>query len=289
MPSIFEFDSPLLASSIVLIAMGCISAFLSLKLHLKLRGIRIASKSLSAEVFNRTFNVFDPYPEQRKMIQGNTELVVFLGVYGSFILISIFVAKMLEFGLILGFITFIACLGLLMVDDVLEIRKNANTFESAFKKRTSLAKGDIEVLHLLKSVMPKMSTYYLLLAIVFFASSLSIPFLVSAFSMAFSQLGSMLIALNNALAFAPHIGILLSTILLAATAVTFQYTAARVKNKMFGLPSLERIDSEGEQFFRMKMFVRIMHHHPLLHVPEPQGPKKAEEKDVEPSEEQKQS
>jgi hypothetical protein len=32
-----------------------------------------------------------------------------------------------------------------------------------------------------------------------------------------------------------------------------------------------------------------MHHHPLLHVPEPQGPKKAEEKDVEPSEEQKQS
>ena len=61
--------------------------------------------------------------------------------------------------------------------------------------------------------------------------------------------------------------------------VAIMFALGLAKSSIFGLPSVERIDVAGMQFHRMKMFVRTMHHHPTLQLPEPEEPKQADELD----------
>jgi len=64
--------------------------------------------------------------------------------------------------------------------------------------------------------------------------------------------------------------------------ITIQFTADKVKSKIFGYSSREPMSSLENQSESMKLFVTVMHHHPALRVPEPERTKKAEEVSVEP-------
>lgn len=273
-----QFDTTFLTTSIVLITMGCISIVLSLILHRKMRALEKLPKNLKTKVFNKTFNVFDPYPPHRKSISNHIEILIILACYVFFIFIAIAIAKMLELGRVLSFATFIICLSLLMTDETLELHKNANIFIRAIEKKVNLGKGDLDALHVIKETMPQLGKYYRLLAIAFFAFSIVVPYIVTMFLLILSQFASGLITVTYALQSIPHITILIVILSFSFVAITVKFATSLVKKKLFGFPASEPIDTLGWQFLRMKLFVHILHHHPYLRVPEPDKPQKAEEK-----------
>jgi len=260
------FDTPSFATSMVLVAMGFVSLAISLSLRLKSRALEKYPKNIQIGIFKRTFNVFNPYSEQRKVIHENLEWLILFAIYGSFVGIGFAIMKLFEFGFLLAFITLIICLGFLLIDETLDVHKNAGIFVNAFRKSARFGKGDLEVLAFLRHTLPRLSNYHLMVAIVFFATSLAVPLAVIVFLWAFSRLAGLIFAASAAVWFFPPFVLLFTSLLFAATVFTVQFAANKVKIRILSFPSPERLDVLSEQFYRMKMFVGSLH--PTLHVPD---------------------
>jgi hypothetical protein len=278
------FDTSSFLASIVLVVMACVSLAISLNFRQKSHALRKFPEHVQASTFKKTFNVFNPYPEKRRIIHEHLELLILIGVYGSFVAISFAVLKVLEFGFLLAFFMLIVCLGFLLIDETLEVQKNTNVILSALRKKTSFGKGDVEVLVFLRKTLPRLSNYHLMVAFAFFATSLAVPLVVEIFLFAFSGWAGLIFAAGAVLWFFPPSVLLFTALMFGATVFAVQYAANRVKMRIFSFPSSERLNVLSEQFYRMKMFVRIQHHHPTLHVPDIPEPEKAEEQEVESSE-----
>jgi hypothetical protein len=276
-PRVFQFDTPFLVSSFVLVSMGCVSALFALSLRRKLRAIERFPKNLSAEVFDKTFNVFDPYPDRRKTVSSHIGLLIFLAVYGPFIFFSFVVMQVIEAGLVLGGVILIVSLGLLMIDETLEIGKNADAFTAAVRKGVGFGKGDMTTLLVLKRTLPKLRNYHTALAALFFISSLGVPFIVDSLLQATAQLASTMFSLATTLRFLPIFGLIVALLLFAAVLVTIQFATGTVKNKILGFPSSEHIDetSLGRTRERMRIFAGTQHHNPKLRVPDPEDDKES--------------
>ncbi len=276
-----QLDTSFLTLSFVLITMGFVSTVFYLVFHRKSRAINNLPKDLQVKVFNKTFNVFDPYPEQRKIINNYIELLIPV-VYGFFLFIFVAVLQILQMGFLLGFFAFIICMSLLMIDDASEFHKNASIFVNAVKNGYSLGKGDVDVLYLLKIALPKLKSYYLLLAIAFFASSLVVPYIVDALLLTFAQFAMGAFTFITALSFISHLAPFLVVMLFVIVITAIRFTTHRVKNRVFGFPYQEPISSVENQIERMKLFIETMQHNPTSRVPEPEKTKKAEEVHIEP-------
>jgi len=133
----FPFDT----SFLVLLVMGCLSMVLSLSFYSKFRILGRISRKLSISVFDKTFNVFDPYPGRRKIIHRFIVLMPFLLMVGYFFLMFL-ILKTFEMGLVLGVTIFIICLGLMMVDEAYEIYVNSNVFVKAARNKANFFEGD---------------------------------------------------------------------------------------------------------------------------------------------------
>lgn len=160
-------------------------------------------KNLSVSVSNKTFNVFDPFPSRRKIIHSFTlhVIIMILILYGVIFCGFWVFPNIFQIGLVLGLTIFVTGLALMMIDEAYEIHKNANIFLKAVKNGANLGNGDLAVLFLVKEVLPKLSAYYLFLAIVFFTSSIALPYVVPAFLMILSQFVSMIIKIGGYLSF----------------------------------------------------------------------------------------
>jgi len=278
------FSTPVLASSIVLVAMACISAIVSFTLYRKSRAVARFPKNLTATVFNKTFNIFDPFPESRKPFTGHLELVILLIAYVTFLVFSFVIVKVFETGLFLSLMTLIVCLGLLMIDELLEVNKNANTFMKAIDGQAKFGKGDLDALFFLEDALPRLTFYYVSLSVAFVLLSIAVPFIIDLLLLGLGNFAGSVVALNNGLSFAPHIALLFDTLLFSAGTVFILFVSGRIKDRIFGFASRETVDAAGEQFLRMKTFVGIMHHHPYLNVPEPEQAEKAEKEEPESTE-----
>lgn len=281
MSDVFQFNPSLLTGSAVLVAMGCASLILFLTLRWKSRAVQKLSRDLSIGIFSKTFNVFNPYIEHRKTIGNYFVLVILFVIYGYFSLLVVFVMKILELGLLTGLVTFLICLGLMMPSETRNIHKNLSVFEKSIGDGVNLGKGDLDVLQFIKQILPKLSNYYLLLATLFFVSSLVFPYVTHASLTAFAQLIGGAFALASLPMVIPLLTPFLTAFLFVIATVAIMFAMGLVKSSIFGLPFAERIDLVGMQFHRMKMFVRVMHHHPTLQLPEPEETKKAQELDSE--------
>jgi hypothetical protein len=270
------FDTPSFAASMVLVAMGFVSLAISLSLRLKSRALGRYPKNIQIGIFKRTFNVFNPYSERRKVIHENLEWLILIAVYGSFVGIGFAVLKLFEFGFLLAFITLIICLGFLLIDETLDVHKNAGIFVNAFRKSARFGKGDLEVLDFLRHTLPRSSYYHLMVAVAFFATSLAVPFVANVFLWSFSGLAGFIFIASAALWFFPPFVLLFTGLMFAATVFTVQFAANRVKIRILSFPSPEWLNVLSEQFYRMKMFVGIQHHHPTLHVPDSEHRKEDE-------------
>jgi hypothetical protein len=271
----------LILSSAVLIGMGCAALVFSLTSSLRSKALRRLPQDLLPRVFSKTFNVFEPYLESRKTIGSHAGLAVFMAIYGSWIAVTFSVFKAFELGGILSCIIFVLCAGLLMIDETFELNKNAALLAKAVRGRRGLAKGDMEVLKLVKSSLPRLSIYHMFLAVVFFASAIAIQEIVETVFLASAWIASVVVALSASMKAVPMLSLLVVAGLSGTVLVLLQLLGNRTKKRIFGFPPPIPVDILGRQFFRMKMYVGIQHHHPFLHEPSPEETEKANKRDIE--------
>jgi len=278
---ILHMELSLILSSAVLIGMGCAALIFSLTSSLRSKALRRLPQDLLPRVFSKTFNVFEPYLESRKTIGSHAGLAVFMAIYGSWIAVTFSVFKAFELGGILSCIIFVLCAGLLMIDETFELNKNAALLAKAVRGRRGLAKGDMEVLKLVKSSLPRLSIYHMLLAVVFFASAIAIQEIVETVFLASAWIASVVVALSASMKAVPMLSLLVVAGLSGTVLVLLQLLGNRTKKRIFGFPPPIPVDILGRQFFRMKMYVGIQHHHPFLHEPSPEETEKANKRDIE--------
>jgi hypothetical protein len=276
-----QMDISLLATSIVLMIMGGAALFFAFLLRARARALRTLPKDLSAQVFDKTFNVFDPGMEHRRVINSHTGLIIFIAVYGSWLALIYIVFRTFEVGGVLGSIAFLVCAALLMVDETQEISRNARIFAKAVKNGVGLGKGDMQVLHVIKKTLPRLSAYHLTLAVVFFISALAVPFLVDAVFLASTGIAAGVFAVSAALKIIPIFSLVVIAALMGSILVIAEIATNKTKKRLFGFPPPVPIDILSRQFFRMKMYVGIQHHHPTLREPSPEDTEKANRKDIE--------
>lgn len=274
-------EPSLILSSAVLIGMGCAALVFSLTSSLRSKALRRLPQDLLPRVFSKTFNVFEPYLESRKTIGSHAGLAVFMAIYGSWIAVTFSVFKAFELGGILSCIIFVLCAGLLMIDETFELNKNAALLAKAVRGRRGLAKGDMEVLKLVKSSLPRLSIYHMFLAVVFFASAIAIQEIVETVFLASAWIASVVVALSASMKAVPMLSLLVVAGLSGTVLVLLQLLGNRTKKRIFGFPPPIPVDILGRQFFRMKMYVGIQHHHPFLHEPSPEETEKANKRDIE--------
>lgn len=167
-------EAYLFYSSLTLLAMGCLTLALSMLFRLKSHVINSLPKNLSANVFNKTFIVFNPYPEHRKInysFLSALPILVFFACLG-FILVA---WKIFEYGLMSSFFILIICLYLIVVEVAPETYQNTRIFIKAVQRGTSLGVGDLRVFQIVRKALPRLSNYYLGLTISFvtFAATMS--------------------------------------------------------------------------------------------------------------------
>ena len=278
---VFPGTVSLLASSLVLVAMGCAALVFSLALGTKSRALGRLSKNLSVGVFSKTFNVFDPNMERRTIISSHTGLIVFLAIYGSWLAVAIGVITTFAVGGLLASVIFIVCAGLLMVDETQELNKNAGIFLKAIRGGTGLGVGDLRALSVMKRMLPKLSLYHVVLAIVFFASAFAVPQLSTMFFLAFAGAAWVFFALSSLLMGVPLLSILAVTGLLGAVIVIIEIGTDEAKKRMFGFPRSIRLDVLDRQLERMALYVMLLRHHPTIREPLPEDTENINRKELE--------
>lgn len=148
-----------------------ISVFFRL-LHHKIESL---PKNLSANVYDRTYVVFNPYPAKTKVIHNFlTALPVFTLLISVIIVITVW--RIFMSGFVLSLATIIIGLNLLVVEDALEIYMNSKMFLQSVNKEINLGVGDLKGLQILRKILPKITYYYFALSIVFLVSSFALFF-----------------------------------------------------------------------------------------------------------------
>jgi len=172
-------EAYLFYSSLTLFAMSCLTLVLSIFFRLKYHRINSLPKNLSVDVFDKTFNVFNPYPERGKifhnMLSALPLVVFFVGVA-----FTLFVWKILEYGLLLSLVMLIICLNLMLVDFASETYHGAKVLVKAVDAKAGLGAGDLEVFQKLERVMPKLSNYYIALSILFLTFAVTLSYIWSS-------------------------------------------------------------------------------------------------------------
>lgn len=262
-----EFGFSLLTSELVLVAMGFFSLGFYLSLRLKALAIRKLG-NLSVNVFDKTFNIFDPFPDRTRIIQSSVVAALpFFTLFAAIILSFVVMAKIIEAGLLLASLIFVICAALMMLEGVFEIYSNANVFAGAVKKGAGLGEGDLTVLSIVRETLPKLKMYYLALAIVFFASSVMLPYVLPGVVFVFVTFVTAPIELVSSQGV---LAIYYPVLLLVVAIVTFQFTADKIRSKILGLPLPQSLIALTEPFEFMRQWV--CHPHELAHRrhPEPE-------------------
>jgi len=265
--SLFEWDAPFLASTLVLLIMGFLSLMLSLYSHSKSRAIRKLPKDLSVKVFNKTFNVFDPYPAKRKMVSGSIfSLLLTISLVAAFVFSFIVLIEIIETGLLLGFIVFIVCISSVTLEESFEIHKNASILVGAIENGVNLGQGDLTILSMVKETLPKLRMYYLSLAVTFFAFSVLFPYIgPTVIWMFFTFLSTLIELTTSGGILAPLYGVFLFSVVIYVIQITF----AKVKRKIFSFPQPESLVSLNKPFEAMKNWV-VWQHAELIYRPPPE-------------------
>jgi hypothetical protein len=278
---VFPREASLLASSMVLVAMGCAALVFSLLLVRRSRALGKVSKNLRVGVFDKTFNVFDPTMAGRRILSSHTGLVVFLAIYGSWFAVTAGVVATFAVGGVLGAVTFLVCAVLLMIDETQELNKYAGVFAKAIRSGTGMGVGDLQALFVVRKALPKLSRYHLALAIVFFACSVAVPYVATGVFLACAGLAWAFFALSSLLAPVPLASLLAVAGLFAFVIMVVEAGADEVKRVFFGFPRSIRLDVLDGQLERMKVYVRFQHHYPPLRVPEPEDTEKVNRREIE--------
>lgn len=244
MAGVFESN----ASLFVFLAMSIVSLGFSFYFYRKTRFLKRFSKNLQVNVFNKTYNVFDPYPERRKSV--NMSILLPLIIVFLYLFIGLVILKFFEAGLVLGFTVFMVCLSLMLADEAYELYTNARIFTKAIRNGSDIGRGDLRALSLLTKIMPKLSKYYVILASVFLTSAAAFSFIAPAAITGLSLFIGMTIESTSFVGgISPYLALFVFTIAF----MTVYFVAGRLKTRLFGLSPAVPLTVMEEQFMRVKI------------------------------------
>jgi len=263
-----QLEAPVLAPTLVLLVMGLLSLVTSLSFHLKSRAIRKLPKGLSVNVFDKTFNVLSPYPDQREMIHGS--LVVSFPVviiFADFVFSYVLLATIVQMGLLVGLITFLLCAALMSVTTSSETSKNASLLARAIKNEADLGLGDLTALSTVEKTLPRLGTYYFSLGVIFLAFSMMMPYILPSVMSIFMYSLGVIVALT---ASGGIIGPVYALLLFVVAVTMIRVAVTKVKTGIFGLPWPETSISLDEPFEAVRAragFYYVWEHDQLLRRP----------------------
>jgi hypothetical protein len=261
------FSVPSFGASVVLFSMGCLSFIFALYSYGKLRVLKNLPKNLSVGIFDKTFNVIDPFSESRREVSGPVTLLAPLIPWLAFCGLGWLVAAILDLGLVFPLFVLSICAALMMLEEAYEIFHNTDVLTKAAKDNVGFGKGDFDALTILKTVLPRLSAYYLLLSIAFFVSTATLSFIMPPAVFVLAQVfGAAAVFARNSVGFVmPYLVVLLFVFMALMLRTAFN----NIRSKLLGLLPSASLDYLGKQFELMKLFVRFSHHE-LAHRTEPE-------------------
>jgi len=100
---------------LALIAMGCLALALAIFFRLKQSRVNHLLKNLSPKIFDKSFNVFNPYPEHRKILHGFLSIWDIIIIWAALLTGSL-VLIIYESGFLISFFLILFCINLMFID-----------------------------------------------------------------------------------------------------------------------------------------------------------------------------
>jgi hypothetical protein len=217
-------------ASAALFFMSFSSMILAVLFRSKFKKLNNLSKgSLAANIFNKTFAIFDPHSGPRKIIHNYLPLWAFMAGFASFTasLVSFLLVGM---GFALTIFAVMAGLGLIVMDDAFDVYKNSKIFANAISGGSSIGVGDLKVFSILKVYTRRLSYYYLGVAALLASTSLALPYILDQALLAFSWIIEGILQASSIAGFANwQLGVLLFSMLI----VLFEILIMKVKSRIF--------------------------------------------------------
>lgn len=186
-----SLDAYLVYASTALVVMGVIAFALSSLFHYRLRRLARVSKGPVANIFNRTFVVFDPY-EERTIFHRFLTLLPFLPPIMGFVA-AVLLLVIIDAGLLLTLLVSVVGLSLIVVEESVEALEESKLLLSAIKSKSDFGVGDVRLLISTKQRLPRLTRYYLILSACLFALAWVLPVVLPQFLWGFGMTLGMLI------------------------------------------------------------------------------------------------
>ncbi|MEM3616633.1 MAG: hypothetical protein QXJ31_01805 [Candidatus Bathyarchaeia archaeon] len=225
-----ELQSTTTYASAALLVMGLSSIILAALFRSKFKKLKeLSSTGLSPNVYSKTFIVFDPYPEQRKIIHN---YLTFWTLILGFTSIAASLASFVLVGVGFGFTVFaiLAALSLIVMDDAFDVYKNSTIFADAISKGSSLGVGDLKVFSILEVCTRRLSYYYLGVAVFLASVSLALPYILNHAMLALTLLMAEITQISSIAGFANW---LLAVLLFSIFVVLFEILIMKAKSRIF--------------------------------------------------------
>lgn len=220
-------EGPIYYSSAGLFVMGCLTLALFIVFRLKFNALNNLPKNLSANVFNKTFAVFDPYSERRKIVHRLLTWLPLVAMFAS-VGFALLMLVIVESGLLLTFTVLLMALGLLLMEEAPEAYQFSNAFIKAVQDRASLGFGDLKLFQMTRKILPKLSNYYLCLSIFLITLSVTLQYFWIAILWSFAQYIALILQASTAAGIASY---QLAILLFALTTLFIQISASKIKAK----------------------------------------------------------
>jgi len=223
-------ETYLFYSSLTLFAMSCSTLVLSILFRLKHHKMNHLPRNVSANIFDKTFSAFNPYPERRKIIHKFlSALPLIVGV--ASLVFALFALRFFGSGLLLSLVLLIIYLNLMLIDIASETYQNAKILIKAFDSKANLGVGDLKVFQTLERVMPKLSNYYLALSILFLTLAATLNYIWSSLLRFFAQFVGLILEVGILIG---PTGSPIAVFLFALMVVVVQLFIQKIKSKFLG-------------------------------------------------------
>jgi len=222
-------ETYLFYSSLTMLAMAGVALCLSTLFRLRVKRLRSIPRDLGATVFNQTFAVFDPYPQQKKVMHRFLGAMPFIGIAVTFAGIAI-VWKMVTAGFLLSTFIMIITLNIIVIEEAPEVYINSKLFIKAVQNKSNFAEGDVKALNLVRKLASKISNYYLGISAILIVTSVALPYVWESLP----SLSNWLVAsVANLSGLSGTLVFQVVAFLLALSFVIIQLVAFKLKNRIF--------------------------------------------------------
>jgi hypothetical protein len=212
-----------------LVVMGMVAVVLAIVFRLWFKRLVAVSGNSVVSVYNRTFAVFDPYGQTGTIFHRFLSLLPFVPMILGFGM-AVLLLVIIDSGLLLTLLVVIVGLSLIVVEESVEAYSDSTLLVKAIEGGSQFGVGDVRLLSLMKRILPKLTRYYLSVAMLFFVGAVVLPFVWMQFLWYFAVVfGGLIQAASTGIA-----NLFLTVGLYAAAVTVFVFLITLVKNRLFG-------------------------------------------------------